>query len=210
MTEPRVLAWDIGGVLLTNAWDQEQRRAACRAFSLDAELFERRHAAEVDPFERGRLSLGEYLTATVGPDGRPVDHARFRSFMFDGSAPHAEVLALAGEVAAGGRLRQVTLNDESRELNEYRLERFGLARLFDAFFSSCYTGFRKPAPEAFGCLLGVLRHAGPEVAFVDDRPENVAAARAAGMRAIHFVDAPSLRRELAALGALARSRSEGS
>jgi len=205
-----LLAWDVGGVLLTNGWDHADRRAACEAFGVDAAEFERRHASCVDPFERGRLTLGEYLTATLGPDGRPVDHGRFRAFVFDRSRPIAPVLALAREIAEARSVRQVTLNDESRELNDYRIERFGLGGLFDAFFSSCYTGRRKPAAEAFDGLLGITHRTGPEVVFVDDRAENVAAAAARGLRAIQFTDANDLRRALVAAGVGGVSRSEGS
>ncbi|HTW56000.1 MAG TPA: HAD-IA family hydrolase [Thermoplasmata archaeon] len=210
MAEVALVAWDVGGVLLSNGWDHDDRRAACAAFGVAPEEFEARHAAQVDAFERGRQSLAEYLTATLGPDGRPVDHARFRAFILDRSRAHPETLAIARELAAAGAVRQVTLNDESRELNDYRIARFGLAALFDAFFSSCYTGLRKPAPEAFDCLLGVLHRAGPEVVFVDDRAENVAAAAARGLRAIQYTAATDLRRAFAALGVTAHSRSEGS
>lgn len=209
MGSPGLVAWDVGGVLLSNGWDHDDRRAACATFGLDPTSFEERHAGVVDAFERGRLSFADYLTATLGADGAPVDHARFRSFVLGCSRPHPAALAIARELATEG-VRQVTLNDESRELNEFRIERFGLAALFEAFFSSCYTGHRKPSAEAFDCLLGVTHRAPEEVVFVDDRVENVAAAAARGWRAIHYTDPGVLRAALAAEGLLGRSRSEGS
>ncbi len=47
------------------------------------------------------------------------------------------------------------LNNESRELNEYRIRTFGLTEVFHAFFSSCYTGYRKPDPAAYRYALDI-------------------------------------------------------
>jgi len=42
--EIRALFWDVGGVLLTNAWDHEERNLAIDAFHLDKDEFEKRSA----------------------------------------------------------------------------------------------------------------------------------------------------------------------
>ena len=55
---PKISAvfWDIGGVLLTNAWDHKQRKQALQQFQLDETEFEDRHEMLVSSFERGRRS----------------------------------------------------------------------------------------------------------------------------------------------------------
>ena len=57
----RVIMFDIGGVLLTNAWDGTQRAAVLAEFGVDPDEFEARHHASVDDLETGRLSLADYL-----------------------------------------------------------------------------------------------------------------------------------------------------
>ena len=62
MGEPTLLLWDVGGVLLTNAWDREERATAATHFQLPLEELERRHAEVVEEFETGQLTLQEYLS----------------------------------------------------------------------------------------------------------------------------------------------------
>ena len=57
------LFWDVGGVLLTNAWDHEQRQQTLKQFGLDEAEFESRHEMLVSSFERGKITLQDYLSA---------------------------------------------------------------------------------------------------------------------------------------------------
>jgi len=93
-----------------------------------------------------------------------------------------------------------TLNNESRELNEYRIRYFGLCELFDVFFSSCWLGVRKPTRQIYERVLGMTQADPASSVFVDDREQNLAPARALGMQTIRFTSADQLSRSLAGLG----------
>ncbi len=43
MSEIRALFWDVGGVLLTNAWDHSERAEALKHFDIDPAEFNSRH-----------------------------------------------------------------------------------------------------------------------------------------------------------------------
>ena len=62
---PKITAifWDVGGVLLTNAWDHVERNRALIQFELDEVDFNDRHQMLVSSFERGKITLDEYLRA---------------------------------------------------------------------------------------------------------------------------------------------------
>jgi putative hydrolase of the HAD superfamily len=94
------------------------------------------------------------------------------------------------------------LNNEARETNDYRFEKFGLRDLLDVALSSCYLGLRKPEAAIYKRALDILGRAGERVLFIDDRPENVAGAVGVGMRGIVFKGADALRTELVGLGVL--------
>lgn len=185
-----VVFFDIGGVCLTNGWGATARAAAVRHFGLagDAAEFEARHAEVVEAFERGERSLDEYLDWVVFDRARPFGREAFIRFMYAQSQANDSVLDLARKLAAAGTHRLATINNESRELNRYRIDTFGLAAIFQAFFSSCYLGVSKPDARIFVIALDVLQADPAATVFVDDRAENVAAARAAGMQAIHMTD----------------------
>jgi putative hydrolase of the HAD superfamily len=92
------------------------------------------------------------------------------------------------------------LNNESAELNEYRITTFGLRDLFHGFLSSCYTGRRKPDPEVFRYALQVTQRAPDEALLLDDRRENVEAAAAFGLRTVWVRDPERIGEELVAAG----------
>jgi putative hydrolase of the HAD superfamily len=97
-------------------------------------------------------------------------------------------------------VRIATLNNESRELNEHRIRLFGLCELFDVFFSSCWLGVRKPTRQIYEHVLGMTQAAPANSVFVDDREQNLAPARALGMKTILYASADQLARSLGDLG----------
>ena len=52
-------------MLLSNAWDHEQRQRTLKQFGLDEVEFESRHEMLVSSLERGKISLDEYLERTI-------------------------------------------------------------------------------------------------------------------------------------------------
>ncbi len=195
----RTILWDVGGVLLSNGWDHLARGRAVRTFDLQAEDFEERHQRVIEAFECGRLSLDGYLDHTVFWTARNFSRREFRDFMFAQSEAQPAAIDLASQVARAGKARMSTANNESLELNRYRIASFGLDGLFESFFSSCYLGVRKPDPRFFSAIGGILGEKLDECVFIDDREENVAAAREAGLETIHFVGVRALEQELRAL-----------
>lgn len=195
--------WDLGGVLLSNGWDREQRAAAVERFALDADELEDRHREMAAGLETGRCTLDEYLRAVVFHAPRPFTAVQFREFMLAQSRAFPGNLEVVDALASRGRYLLATLNNESRELNEFRIARFGLQRRFACFFSSSFLGWMKPDPRIYRAALEISQRAPGETVYVDDRAQNLEPARALGMRVLHFqgADGPdALRRGLEALG----------
>jgi putative hydrolase of the HAD superfamily len=200
VTEIRALFWDIGGVLLTNGWDRRSRRAAAERFGLDWEEFQDRHELINADFETGRLSLDDYLKRTIFYRPREFSPDEVKEFMFAQSQPHAEVRAVAEALARSGRYLMATLNNESLELNEFRIERFGLRNLFSIFFSSCYLGVHKPDETIYRMALQITQRPPYECLFIDDRELNLECAAQLGMNVLHYEDPASLCDQLAEYG----------
>ena len=147
MSAIRAIFWDVGGVLLTNAWDHTERAEALEHFHLDAKEFQARHEMVVSSFERGKISLNEYLDRTVFYSARPFTRDQFRDYMLSLSRPMPDVLNFARTLAGAGKYFMGTINNESRDLNLYRIEKFGLRELFRVFVSSCFVGLRSPTKQ---------------------------------------------------------------
>jgi putative hydrolase of the HAD superfamily len=199
------LFWDVGGVLLSNAWDHEQRQQTLKQFGLinedeDEAEFESRHEMLVSSFERGKISIEDYLERTIFYRPRPFTIEAFTQHMFSLSQPYPDTLRLAKELARSGRYLMSTINNESKELNLFRIQSFGLREIFSLFVSSCFVGLRKPEEGIYRLALEITQRPPEECCFIDDRPLNLDSAAKLGMHVIQMKDAGRLRRELQALG----------
>jgi putative hydrolase of the HAD superfamily len=198
LAEIRALFWDVGGVLLNNAWDHEERDLAMARFGIDRAEFEVRHKEIVPALEQGRMGLDEYLERSVFYQARSFTPEEFKQFMFSLSKLKPGVLEIARGLA--GKYFMATINNESRELNRYRIETFGLAECFDLFVSSCFVGLCKPDERIYRLALDLVQYPAEECCFIDDRPGNVEVAVKVGMQSVMMKDPAQLRRDLRELG----------
>jgi putative hydrolase of the HAD superfamily len=200
MAAVSTLFWDNGGVILTNGWDRDARKKAVETFHLDWADFEDRHELMLDAFEKGEITLDEYLRRTVFYRERPFTVEEFREFMFDRSQPFPESLEFLGSLARQRKYAMAALNNESLEINEYRIQKFHLRDYFEAFFSSCYLRLRKPGAEIYTKALKITQCEPSECILIDDRELNLECARELGMKTIQFKNVAQLRDELKRFG----------
>jgi putative hydrolase of the HAD superfamily len=198
--EITTLFWDIGGVILTNGWDHESRMEAAQAFGLDWEEFRERHDLSFPAFDAGQITLDQYLDRTLYFRPRPFTREEFTAFMFAQSKEYPETRAVLSDVARSGNYYVAAINNEPRELNQYRIEAFGLRKEFQAFFSSCYLGARKPEETIYRIALEVTQRPAENSVFIDDRALNLENPRRLGMQVVHHQTAPQLRASLKSLG----------
>ena len=201
MAEISALFWDNGGVILTNGWDRPARQRAVEKFQLDWADFEERHELLLNAFETGGLSLDDYLKRTVFYRPRPYTLEEFKKFMFEQSQAYPESLAWVKSLARTRRYLMASLNNESLELNEYRIAQFKLRECFEIFFSSCYLGVRKPHPEIYKLALKITQRQPAECILIDDRGLNLEYARELGIQTIQYKNLSQLRDDLAHYGA---------
>ena len=194
------LFWDIGGVLATNGWDHNSRMEAVQAFGFDWEEFRERHDLSFPAFDAGQITLDQYLDRTLFYRTRKFTREEFTGFMFAQSREYPESRAVLSELARTRRYYIASINNEPRELNQYRIEAFNLRRDFQAFFSSCYLHARKPEETIYRIALDVSQRKPETSVFIDDRPLNLENPRRLGMHVIHFENATQLRTDLKTLG----------
>src|SRR5580704_17570825 len=181
MGQVRALFWDNGGVILINGWDRGSRKTAVQKFHHDWADFEDRHELMLDAFEKGEVSLDEYLRRVVFYRERPFTIEEFKKFMLEQSQPFPESLEFLGKLARKKTYMMAALNNESTEINEHRIETFRLHDYFEAFFSSCYLGLRKPGAEIYQKTLKITQWKPSECVMIDDRGLNLECARELGI-----------------------------
>ena len=200
MPKITALFWDVGGVLLTNAWDHAERNRALIQFQLDEVDFNDRHQMLVSSFERGKISLDEYLQRTIFYRARTFTKDAFKDYMLSLSRPKPDVMELAQSLSKSRKYLMSTLNNESKELNLYRIQTFQLREIFSLFISSCFVGLRKPESEIYQLALDITQRAPDECCFIEDRELNLERASQLGMHVIQMKNAEQLREDLRKLG----------
>ena len=191
---------DVGGVLLTNGWGHQSRALAAKAFDLNLDEMEDRHHLTFDTYEVGKLTLDEYLTRTVFYAERPFTRDQFRDFMFAQSQPHPEMIELVRNLKAQHELKIAVVNNEARELNSHRIQRFKLDEFVDFFISSCFVHFRKPDADIFRLALDIAQVPAEQVVYIDDQPLFVQIAEGLGIRGIRHTDYQTTLAQLASFG----------
>lgn len=200
MPEIKALFWDVGGVLLSNAWDHTQRQQAVEKFALDPGEFSERHDLVVSSFERGKISLDDYLERTIFYRVRAFTRDEFKAYMYSLSVADEQSLAFAKTLASSGKYLMGTINNESRELNAYRMDKFGLRSIFRVFVSSCFVGLRKPEEAIYRMALDITQQTPESCCFIDDRALNLEVAKRLGMHTVEMDGVEHLRGELQKLG----------
>lgn len=196
---------DVGGVILTNGWDTGSRKLAAEQFGLDYAQFQTRHEMLKTAMETGHISLDEYIRKAVFHRSRTFSPDEFKQFMFGRSQPlgQGEMLDWLRALAATGKYRLFTLNNESRELHEYRVRAFKLDQIFRAFLTSCYLGQAKPDEDIYLNALGIAGCPSEQAIFIDDRDLNVEPAIALGLNAVQYTGLDPLREFLKDFGVTA-------
>jgi putative hydrolase of the HAD superfamily len=191
---------DVGGVLLTNGWDHHARRRAAKHFKLDWHEMEERHTLNFVIYETDKLTLQEYLGWVVFYKPRSFTRAEFWRFMCAQSKPYLEMIGLMRNLKARYGLKIIVLNNEARELNDYRIHHFKLNEFVDAFVSSCLVRLHKPDAAIFRLALDIALTPARQIVYIENTPLFVQIADHLGIRGLLHTDYQSTREKLAALG----------
>lgn len=195
-----VLYTDIGGVLGTNGWDTELRRRLCEHFKVDFDDIEERHRLMFDSYERGFLSLVDYLRYVFfsSPQSFTVDD--LRDYTFNQSVVWPENVAFFKHVKRANKLKMGLISNEGQGITEHRVGKFGLRQLADFMVISHYVHMRKPDHEIWRLALNLAQAHPHESIYVDDREMFVNVAAELGFTAVHHTCLEGTRSRFRELG----------
>lgn len=148
-------------------------------------------------YDRGRVSGPDYWSSVGGAVDTTFARDRIAELIAAdcGSwrAVDPRMLDLLDVLARSG-MSLGLLSNIPPELADEFLRRHAWLSRFDVLGFSCRIGLVKPEPAAFEWCIKALGVEPAEILFVDDREENVRAARACGMQAHLFTDPATLAR----------------
>jgi 2-haloacid dehalogenase len=201
------VVFDIGGVLL----DWDPRHFYRKLFGGDETAMEQFLTRVCSPQWHAAQDLGYGVAQACGElAARHRDQAE----LILAWAGHTEDMvagSIAGSVAVLADLKQrgvscYALSNMEAETFPLRLRKFGFLRWFDGYVISGLEGMAKPDPRIYRLLLQRYELLAVQTLFIDDKADNVAAARGVGMEAIRFESPPLLRAQLESAGLLPAGR----
>ena len=198
---PNAVVFDLGGVLIR--WDPRHLyRQLMPEHEIDAFLDEVGFHAWNHKQDAG-ASWGPAVEehAALFPHRRDLLAAYPARFPESLAGPVEGTVAILEELHAAGT-RLVALTNWSAELFPHAEAAFDFLALFEGIVVSGREGVAKPDPAVFDLLLSRYDLDPARTVFVDDSPANVAAAAAAGLRALAFTSPDRLRADPSRLGLL--------
>jgi putative hydrolase of the HAD superfamily len=185
MSPPKAVLFDLGGVLVP--WPREDYfESWARRFGVDpARIHELLfHRGDVEAANVGAITAEEYCRRCSGRVSVGEEHVlELLAGAFGGEGLNEPLVAYAR--ALRGRVRVGALTN-NWSFARAILARRGVDDLFEVIINSAEEGVMKPDRRIYEIALQRLSLQAGDVVFVDDREENIVAARDVGMFAVHF------------------------
>ncbi|QEM13530.1 MULTISPECIES: HAD family hydrolase [Mucilaginibacter] len=178
----KILFFDVGGILLSNGWGHEAREEAAKRFKLDYAEVNALHNFIFNVYEIGSITLDEYLDTVIFNHPRDFVREDFKDFIYSTSV-ELPMLQFLKDWKKDCGFRIISVNNEGKELNDYRVRKFKLHECFDAFVSSCEVKMRKPDPGIWQLAMGIAQASPQQCVYFDDRKMFVDTAQKLGIRA---------------------------
>jgi len=197
----RAIISDMGMVVLWFDNDVFIRKLAVSATVPEDRIKEAAHwnMDLLTEFDKGTISPGDFYRRVVRAVGSGIGEAEFNAIYNDIFRLNPPALDVLREQKAAGRTLVLLSNTDVLRFGHIR-RTYPEILIFDDYVLSYELGMVKPEPRIY---LEAARRAGcrpEECVFIDDIPENVAAAMKLGMAGIVYRPGSDLASELEKLG----------
>jgi glucose-1-phosphatase len=136
-------------------------------------------------YERGELSEDQFYSRFCELCGASADRAALDQAANDIFVVNIPLVGLIGHLAAAGCPLGILSNTTASHWR-YCTSRYGILRLFPVHALSFHLKAMKPDSQIYAAAAKLANTPPDRIFFTDDRPEHVAAARAAGWDAIVY------------------------
>ena len=182
----RIVAFDIGKVLLDFDYGILTRRMAPRTRLNEAALNQLLNQSPLlAEYESGRLDNEAFFAAVQEETDFAGELPEFASLFEDIFTPIEKTIALHARIEAAG-IATWTFSNTNAMAIDHISRTYDFWPRFTGHLLSHEAGALKPDPEIYQALEEATGQEGAEIAYLDDRPENIAAARQRHWHAIQF------------------------
>ena len=198
----RAVVFDYG-MVLTGPQDPAAHAELVRLTGLPFNRFEELYWADRHAYDEGKLTGLQFWQKLIRDGGLDLPEAEIQRLNFlDGrmwSTVNERMVAWQAQLKKHGLLTGI-LSNMGDSVLEVLLATHSWIANFDVHVWSYQLLIAKPDPAIYRHILAKLGTQPEETLFLDDRLENIVAARDLGIQAIQFSNADTLRQDLIAAG----------
>ena len=200
MAKIKAIIFDIGGVLGpdSNVLDTHYKSIVDKTGLTTAEI-EKIFKEHWPKIIVGKEKISEFWAEVSKISRKKVTPDELEKLYDESMSTYDEVIKYAQSLKEKG-YHLAILSNVSREWMNLKVHKFGLDKIFEKIFCSCFLGIAKPDPEIYTTVLTDLELTADEAVFIDDREENVISANKVGIKAVLYTDLNHLKADLAKLG----------
>ena len=182
---------DIGGVCVSNVYAIMSETLNSR-FGADRSQAFRILREEAVAFDAGHVTVDDFCSGVLKKLDLKIDRDEFVSILDSSITPNEDVCNLLQRARTQGKAKLIALSNMPEHTWNMLRSRFALNAQFDDAVLSFVLGIVKPDERIFEAAIRISGTSPGNCLFIDDAPENVAAAEHQGMVSHLFRDAADL------------------
>lgn len=193
---PKAVVFDFGGVMVGESHKEKIVSFLCKSLDISPAEFEKVNHQKRKAVEMGE-SAEEFWFQFAKERGISLPEnwkQNYEAVMKEALGINEDMYALVARLK--DKKVQVALLSNIDTQHAKLVRQLGLYAPFEPCLLSCEIGVEKPDPRAYEILLKQLHCSSGEVVFVDDKSENVEAARDLGIDAMVFTTTEQIQKEL--------------
>ncbi len=180
------IIFDYGGVLGSDATEWSTRfKDIARILKLTPAQLDALWKSMWPALGTGHVSLNEFWRAALKKSGKKEKRGTLMNIYRRNIFLNVHMLDMVLTLKKKGFILALLAN-ESREGMKMKKEKFSLDKVFDTIYCSADLGVVKPDPHIFKYVMNDLKTPPEKILFIDDRKENIRAAKKLGIRTILF------------------------
>jgi FMN phosphatase YigB (HAD superfamily) len=184
MNAPKIVAFDLGKVLVDFDYSIAARKVAARSTRPVENLHSfLSHSPLLIQYETGLVTRRTFFEEVSGVTGFRGSIGEFSEFFVDIFTPIPPMIEIHAELRRRGIPTYIFSNTNDLAVEHIR-RNFPFFRDFDGYIFSYEVGAMKPDAKIYEALEKLAGRRGSDIVYLDDRPENVAGGAARGWQVV--------------------------
>ncbi len=196
----KAVIFDLGGVMVENP-ASKMKKFLSNVLNISERALVDRSSPYIADFQKGLISEEElWKKVTINPwNQQEFGDSIWKRAIEEAYSPKKEMFSLINKLKKFDLKIGILSNTEIPVVEFFQDQDFSM---FDEIIYSCLEGLRKPEKEIYLLSINRIGCKPDEIIFVDDREENVIAAKQLGIHGIQFLSSDQVKKDIESITGL--------